>query len=92
MIASAGIRLGEKTGWFSALRYRYFGPQRLIEDVCFGLRRDDRFFARPWSIVDGRQRPIGRLQKFNHLVWHWRPWTVDPRAAAKECVLFLHPC
>jgi len=26
----------------------------------FGLRRDDRFFARPWSILDGRQRPIGQ--------------------------------
>src|SRR5258708_31659322 len=25
-----------------------------------GLRRDDRFFARPWSILDGRQRPIGQ--------------------------------
>jgi hypothetical protein len=60
MIASAGNRLGEKTGWFSALRYRYFGPRRPIEDVCFGLGRDDRFFARPWSILDGRQRPIGQ--------------------------------
>jgi hypothetical protein len=26
----------------------------------FGLRRDDRFFARPWSILDGRQRPIAQ--------------------------------
>ena len=35
MIASAGIRLGEKTGWFSALRYRYFGPRPLTEDNAF---------------------------------------------------------
>ncbi len=35
MIASAGIRLGEKTGWFSALRYRYFGPRPLTEDRAF---------------------------------------------------------
>lgn len=35
MIASAGIRLGEKTGWFSALRYRYFGPRPLTEDKAF---------------------------------------------------------
>src|SRR6202048_1148544 len=26
----------------------------------FGLRRDDRFFARPWSVLDGRQRPISQ--------------------------------
>ncbi len=35
MVASAGIRLGEKTGWFSALRYRYFGPRPLTEDNAF---------------------------------------------------------
>lgn len=35
MIASAGIKLGEKTGWFSALRYRYFGSRPLTEDGAF---------------------------------------------------------
>jgi outer membrane receptor protein involved in Fe transport len=35
MIASAGIRFGEPTGWFSALRYRYFGPRPLTEDSAF---------------------------------------------------------
>jgi outer membrane receptor protein involved in Fe transport len=35
MIASAGIRLGEDTGWFAALRYRYFGPRPLTEDGAF---------------------------------------------------------
>lgn len=35
MIASAGVRLGEKTGWFGALRYRYFGPRPLTEDRAF---------------------------------------------------------
>ena len=35
MIASAGITLGEKTGWFSGLRYRYFGPRPLTEDGAF---------------------------------------------------------
>ena len=35
MIASAGIRFGEKTGWFSGLRYRYFGPRPLTEDHAF---------------------------------------------------------
>jgi outer membrane receptor protein involved in Fe transport len=35
MVASAGIRLGEKTGWFAALRYRYFGRRPLTEDDAF---------------------------------------------------------
>ena len=35
MVASAGIRLGERTGWFGALRYRYFGPRPLTEDGAF---------------------------------------------------------
>ncbi len=35
MIASGGIKLGEKLGWFSALRYRYFGPRPLTEDGAF---------------------------------------------------------
>jgi outer membrane receptor protein involved in Fe transport len=35
VIASAGITLGEKTGWFAALRYRYFGPRPLTEDNAF---------------------------------------------------------
>jgi outer membrane receptor protein involved in Fe transport len=35
MIASAGIRLGEATGWFGTLRYRYFGPRPLTEDGAF---------------------------------------------------------
>jgi outer membrane receptor protein involved in Fe transport len=35
VIASAGIRLGEEAGWFSGLRYRYFGPRPLTEDNAF---------------------------------------------------------
>jgi len=35
VVASAGIRLGEATGWFGALRYRYFGPRPLTEDGAF---------------------------------------------------------
>ncbi|WP_424627153.1 TonB-dependent receptor [Bradyrhizobium sp. SYSU BS000235] len=35
MIASAGMRIGEATGWFAALRYRYFGPRPLTEDGAF---------------------------------------------------------
>ena len=32
LVASAGITLGEPTGWFGGLRLRYFGPRPLIED------------------------------------------------------------
>ncbi|MGN6285106.1 MAG: TonB-dependent receptor [Afipia sp.] len=35
MVASAGVRIGEATGWFAALRYRYFGPRPLTEDNAF---------------------------------------------------------
>ena len=35
VIASAGITLGEKTGWFGALRFRYLGPRPLTEDDAF---------------------------------------------------------
>ncbi|MCC6889300.1 MAG: TonB-dependent receptor [Hyphomicrobiales bacterium] len=32
MIASAGLVLGRATGWFGAIKLRYFGPRPLIED------------------------------------------------------------
>ncbi len=35
MIASAGITLGEKAGWFSALRWRYISSRPLTEDGVF---------------------------------------------------------
>ncbi|MGB5904088.1 MAG: TonB-dependent receptor [Xanthobacteraceae bacterium] len=35
MIVSAGVRIGEATGWFGALRYRYFGSRPLTEDNAF---------------------------------------------------------
>jgi hypothetical protein len=31
-VASAGVTFGERTGWFGALKVRYFGPRPLIED------------------------------------------------------------
>jgi outer membrane receptor protein involved in Fe transport len=31
-VASAGITLGAKTGWFGSLKVRHFGPRPLIED------------------------------------------------------------
>lgn len=35
IVATVGIRLGESTGWFGALRYRYFGSRPLTEDGAF---------------------------------------------------------
>ena len=35
MIASASIELGETTGWFGALKFRYLGPRPLTEDGAF---------------------------------------------------------
>jgi opacity protein-like surface antigen/outer membrane receptor protein involved in Fe transport len=35
MVASAGITLGEKTGWYSALRWRYISSRPLTEDGVF---------------------------------------------------------
>ena len=35
MVASAGIALGEKTGWFGALRWRYISSRPLTEDGVF---------------------------------------------------------
>jgi opacity protein-like surface antigen len=35
MVASGGITVGEKTGWFSSLRWRYFSARPLTEDGTF---------------------------------------------------------
>ena len=35
MVASAGLTLGEKTGWFSTLRWRYISSRPLTEDGVF---------------------------------------------------------
>jgi hypothetical protein len=34
-VATLGVELGEKTGWFGGVRYRYFGPRPLTEDGAF---------------------------------------------------------
>ena len=35
IIATAVLELGEPTGWFGALKYRYIGPRALTEDGFF---------------------------------------------------------
>jgi hypothetical protein len=46
IVASAGITLGEPTGWFGTLRWRYLGPSPLTEDGAFR--------SPPTSIFNGR--------------------------------------
>ena len=46
MVASAGITVGEKTGWFGALRWRYLASSPLTEDNAFR--------SQPVSTFNGR--------------------------------------
>ncbi|WP_156944089.1 TonB-dependent receptor [Bradyrhizobium sp. Ec3.3] len=46
MVASAGITIGEKTGWFGSMRWRYLASSPLTEDNAFR--------SQPTSIVNGR--------------------------------------
>jgi len=46
MVASAGITIGENTGWFETLRWRYLGAGPLTEDNAFR--------SQPLSIFNGR--------------------------------------
>jgi outer membrane receptor protein involved in Fe transport len=46
IVASAGITLGEKIGWFGALRWRYLGASPLTEDNAFR--------SPPTSLFNGR--------------------------------------
>jgi len=48
IIGSAGVTLGEKTGWSGALRWRYLGGTPLTEDNAFR--------SPPASIFNGRLR------------------------------------
>jgi outer membrane receptor protein involved in Fe transport len=45
MVASAGITLGEATGWFGALRWRYISSRPLTEDGAFQ--------SPPFSVFNG---------------------------------------
>ncbi|MEK9282560.1 TonB-dependent receptor [Bradyrhizobium sp. ISRA442] len=46
VVASAGVTLGDRTGWFGALRWRYLGSTPLTEDNAFR--------SQPISVVNGR--------------------------------------
>jgi outer membrane receptor protein involved in Fe transport len=46
IVASAGLTLGEDTGWFGALRWRFFGPRPLTQDGSV--------YSGPTSLFDAR--------------------------------------
>ena len=57
MVASAGVTLGEKTGWFGALRWRYISSRPLTEDGVFPVAAGEHIngrvgyrFANGWRV------------------------------------------
>ena len=55
-IASGGVTFGADTGWFGALRGRYFGPRPLIEDDSVRSLRSLIFNARAGYRFDNGMR------------------------------------
>ena len=63
-LATVNLTLGEKTGWFGGLGYRYFGPRPLTEDNAFRSPATGLLNARAGYRI--RQRlddPAGRSQR-----------------------------
>jgi outer membrane receptor protein involved in Fe transport len=52
MIAAAGIVLGEETGWFAGLRWRYFGARPLVENGSVSSDPTSLFNARIGYVFD----------------------------------------
>ncbi|WP_249148192.1 TonB-dependent receptor [Bradyrhizobium jicamae] len=66
MIASAGITLGEKTGWFGTLRWRYLGSTPLTEDNAFRSIASSIFNGRiGYRTADGWRIQLDVLNLFN---------------------------
>ncbi|TQF42438.1 TonB-dependent receptor [Bradyrhizobium sp. UNPF46] len=56
MVASAGVTLGEKTGWFGALRWRYLASSPLTEDNAFRTSATSIFNGRLGYRIDNGWR------------------------------------
>ena len=66
MVASAGITLGEKTGWFGGLRYRFLGVSPLTEDNAFRTLPISIFNARAgYQFDNGWKLQLDVLNLFN---------------------------
>lgn len=65
-VASGAITLGGKTGWFGALKARYFGPRPLIEDDSVRSRSSLIFNARAgYKFDNGLRVQLDVLNLFN---------------------------
>ena len=66
MVASAGITLGGKTGWFGGLRYRFLGVSPLTEDNAFRTLPISIFNARAgYQFDNGWKLQLDALNLFN---------------------------
>lgn len=66
MVASAGITLGEKTGWFGGLRWRYLASSPLTEDNAFRSSATSIFNGRlGYRIDNGWRIQLDVLNLFN---------------------------
>ncbi|MBR0746898.1 TonB-dependent receptor [Bradyrhizobium japonicum] len=66
MVASAGITLGDKTGWFGALRWRYLASSPLTEDNAFRSSATSIFNGRlGYRIDNGWRIQLDVLNLFN---------------------------
>lgn len=65
-VASGAVTLGRDTGWFGALKARYFGPRPLVEDDSVRSRSSLIFNARAGYIFDnGVRMQLDVLNLFN---------------------------
>ncbi|MBR0792120.1 TonB-dependent receptor [Bradyrhizobium manausense] len=66
MVASAGITIGEKTGWFGSLRWRYLAASPLTEDNAFRSSATSIFNGRfGYRIDNGWRIQLDVLNLFN---------------------------
>jgi outer membrane receptor protein involved in Fe transport len=66
MVASAGITVGEKTGWFGTLRWRYLASSPLTEDNAFRSPATSIFNGRiGYRLDDGWRIQLDALNLFN---------------------------
>ena len=66
LVASGGVTFGGDTGWFGALRARYFGPRPLIEDDSVRSQQSLIFNARAgYKFDNGLRLQLDALNLFN---------------------------
>lgn len=66
MVASAGLTLGEKTGWFGGMRWRYLGSVPLTEDNALRSKATSVFNARAgYRFAEGWRIQLDVLNLFD---------------------------